>query len=214
MKEQAKVFSPEIKQIDLDVNYTFHNHIIWDHWAWSECPQRPALFSPLPALRRSLKKMGWPSLAHSSSVSSPDPRLARLSLRPGSSSMRGCPQGPQLQATLWGPRDLRLACLPPAQDSSWDWLRPRRRNSLPNLPVNHKAAGRWPPDISFELERWVPFPSTAAWATPKATQWAWPCNPNGAPVTGPAQPAKDRAVRAPDTPPDLWHLQPMPFLGQ
>ncbi|XP_059772879.1 uncharacterized protein LOC132362436 [Balaenoptera ricei] len=88
----------------------------------------------------------------------------------------------------------RLACPPAAQDSPQDRLRPRRWNSLPNLPMNHEATGKWPPDISFEPEGWVPSPAAPGWATPRAAQQAWPCNPTEAPATGSAQPVEDSAA--------------------
>ena len=88
----------------------------------------------------------------------------------------------------------RLACRPAAQDSPQDWLLPRRWNSLPNLPVNHEATGKWPADISFQPECRVPSPAALGWATPRATRQAWPCNPTEAPATGSAQPAEDGAA--------------------
>lgn len=86
-----------------------------------------------------------------------------------------------------------LACLSPAQDSPQDWLQPWRWTSLPNLPVNHKAKGKPPPDISCEPERWVPCHSAPSEATPRATQ-AWPCNPIEAPDKGSTQPSADAAT--------------------
>ncbi|KAF5921189.1 hypothetical protein HPG69_018589 [Diceros bicornis minor] len=186
MKEQVKLFSPEIKQIDPEENYTFRNHIMfWAPWAWSECPWCPGLSSPLPALRCSLKRMGWPLPGPVTQHEQPRPWPNQAVPEAWKRQHEGTPQ---LQITLWGPGDSGSGLPAPAEDSSRDWLQPCR-----------EAAGSWPPDISFEPGHRVPFPLTLAWATPKGHTTGPALKPTGTPVTGPAQPAEDGAIgsRAP-----------------
>ncbi|TKC41183.1 hypothetical protein EI555_010511, partial [Monodon monoceros] len=83
-----------------------------------------------------------------------------------------------------------LACRSTAQDSPQDWLLPRRWNSLPNLPVNHEATGKWPADISFQPEGW-----RLAGPSPGPHDRPGPATPLRPPATGSAQPAEDSAAR-------------------